>query len=159
VIISIIKAVPITENIIHSCDAEYDDYQPCSWSISSPPDCKETKLNLTKTNISKTCTSVHLFWNYPVDNLTAIIDTPFTEKKQAYKLFIENEQLQPYISHVYRILDGRETEVTTTNKTLIQYSDANYQVILKFEGPPTLYYYGVFINYNILTTLRENASL
>jgi hypothetical protein len=91
--------------------------------------------------------------------LTAIIDTPFTEKKQAYKLFIENEQLQPYISHVYRILDGRETEVTTTNKTLIQYSDANYQVILKFEGPPTLYYYGVFINYYILTTLGENASL
>jgi hypothetical protein len=153
VIISIIKAVPITENIIHSCDAEYDAYQLCSESINAPTGCKETKLNLANTNTSKTCTSVHLFWNYPVDNLTAIIETPFSQKKQAYQLYIDNEQLKPYISHVYRVLNGQETEVTTTDKTLIQYSDASYQVILKFEGPPTLYYYGVFINYKITTML------
>lgn len=148
-IISFIEAVPITENIISTCDADYDEYRLCSQSISSPAGCKETKFNLSNTNTSKTCTSVNLFWNYPVDNLTTIIETPFTQKKQAYKLYIDNEQLTPYISHVYRILNGKETEVTTTDKILIQHSDANYQVILKFQGPPTLYYYGVFINYNI----------
>jgi hypothetical protein len=42
--------VPITENIIHSCDAEYDEYQLCSESINAPTDCKETKLNLANTN-------------------------------------------------------------------------------------------------------------
>jgi hypothetical protein len=151
VIGSFVQAVPVTENIIHSCDAYYYDYGLCSDSISSPPGCKETKLDLANTNTSKTCTSVHLFWNYPVANLTTIIETPFTQKKQAYILYIDNAQLKPYISHVYRIVNGQETEVTTSDKTLIQYSDANYQVILKFEGPSTLYYYGVFINYNIVT--------
>jgi hypothetical protein len=151
VIISIIKAAPITENTVHnSCDAEYDVYQPCSVLLISPPNCKETKLNLTNTNTSKTCTSVNLFWSYPIDNLTTIIATPFTQKKQAYQLYIDNEQLKHYISHVYRILNGQETEVTTTDKTLIQDSDANYQVILKFQGPPKLTYYGVFINYNVV---------
>ncbi len=32
-------------------------------------------------------------------------------------------------------------------------SDEYYQVILKFEGQPTLFYYGVFINYNIVKML------
>ena len=151
VILSIIKAAPATQHTVRSCKARYTEYE-CSLSISSPSllNCKETQFNLIETETSKVCTSAQLFWNYPVNNLTITITTPFTSKKQAYTVSIDNEELQVAVFHVYRILNGQETEVTTNDTTLVQDSDANYQVILKFQGPPTLTYYGVFIRYTAI---------
>jgi hypothetical protein len=51
-------------------------------------------------------------------------------------------------SHVYRVFNNEETEITTQDAKLIQYSDSNYQVILKFQGPSHLSLYGVNINYD-----------
>ena len=145
---SLATTVPTTITPVHSCDAKRGGYTQCSAPISSPAGCKETKLDLTNTNTSKACTSVSLFWGYPIGNLTTIFATPFTQKKQAYNLHIDNEKLKSSIFHVYRLQNGQEKEVTTTAKTLIQHSDDNYQVILKFSGPRSLLTYGVFINYN-----------
>jgi hypothetical protein len=89
------------------------------------------------------------FWSYPKRNLTLIIETPFTQKQQTYAIRVNIGAIQPSISHIYRLLEDQETEVIFHDDTFTEKSDSNYQVVLKFEGPPTLQYYGVFINYNI----------
>lgn len=79
--------------------------------------------------------------------MTFIIETPFTHSRQGYIVYFDNVQLTQGISRVFRIFNNQETEVTTRGDKLIQYSDANYQVILKFEGPQQLSRYGVVIDY------------
>ncbi|CAF1580642.1 unnamed protein product [Rotaria magnacalcarata] len=64
-------------------------------------------------------------------------------------LSFDNDHMMGAISNVYRLIDGKETEVTTTASKLIQYADSNYQVVLKLQGPPNLFYYGVFIDYEV----------
>ena len=123
VIISLVQGTPVTKDTIDSCDAQFYSYSSCSGTISSTGGCKASTLNLGNTIYSK--------------------------KKQAYTIYVDHECLNGAVSHVYRLFNGQETEVTTTNSKLIQYSDANYQVILKLQGPPRLTYYGVFINYEV----------
>jgi hypothetical protein len=149
----IVLGVPVTDNDIHeSCEAQLsphaDPYQ-CSGTVSVRLDCKISTLNLTHTNMSERCNSIDLFWSYPVDNLTMIIETPFSKKQQAYTIELNNERIMGAISHVYRLIDGKEIEVTTKESKLIQHSDSKYQVILKLQGPPKLTYYGVFIDYDV----------
>jgi hypothetical protein len=147
-VISLVRSAPVTNGTIDSCDDRFYPAGQCSGIIESNGTCQESKFNLGNTNIS-TCISVELFWSYPIDNLTITIETPFTKKQQAYTIYINNEKLQGAIAHIFRVFNGQETEVTTTDKRLIQYSDANYQVILKFQTPPTPVYLGVFINYEV----------
>jgi len=147
-VISLVCGASVTNGNIDSCDDRFYSAGQCSGIIESNGTCQESKLNLGNTNIS-TCTSVELFWTYPIDNLTITIETPFTQKQQAYTIYINNEKLQGAIPHIFRVFNGQETEVTTTDKRLIQYSDVNYQVILKFQAPPKLTYFGVFINYEV----------
>ncbi|CAF4255003.1 unnamed protein product, partial [Rotaria sordida] len=54
------------------------------------------------------------------------------------------------ISNVYRVIDNQKIEVTTTDKKIILDSDSNYQVIVKFQGPPEMRTYGVNIHYDII---------
>ncbi|UJR20007.1 hypothetical protein I4U23_023141 [Adineta vaga] len=136
-------------SIEDSCGAGFNLYSGCSGTITTSRDCKTSKLNLGNTTIT-TCNPVGLFWSYPTDNLTLTIETLFTKEHRAYKIVIDNKQLSGAISHVYRIINGKETEVTTTDEKLFQTSDTNYQVILKLQGPPTIYYYGVFIDYQVI---------
>ena len=79
--------------------------------------------------------------------MTFIIETPLTQSKQGYIIYLDNIQLTQGISRVFRVFNSQETEVTTRGDKLIQYSDANYQIILKFEGPKQLSRYGVVIQY------------
>ncbi len=51
------------------------------------------------------------------------------------------------VSHVYRVFNDQEDEITTKEKTLKQDSDKNYQIRLKFQGPTHLSRYGVNIDY------------
>ena len=56
----------------------------------------------------KSCTEVNLSWDYPTNNLTIIIETPFTQQHQPYAVNLDNYWLfgvQPY-----RILNGKEIE-------------------------------------------------
>jgi hypothetical protein len=78
-----------------------------------------------------------------------IIETPFTEKQKAYAIYIANEGMMGPVEHIYRLINDQEIEITTTDSKLIQYSDSNYQIILKFQSPSEFTYYGVFIDYEV----------
>lgn len=39
------------------------------------------------------------------------------------------------ISHIYRIINNEEIEITADRHSLIQDSDSNYQIVLKFQAP------------------------
>ncbi|CAF1159354.1 unnamed protein product [Rotaria magnacalcarata] len=130
-----------------SCDVQADSYADCTINAGVFGVCQSATLDLTNSDLVKSCSSVDLFWNYPVGNLTLTIGP---SQHKPYTVYIDNEKLTPYFSHVYRIFNGQETDVTTIDQKLIQYSDSNNQIILKFQGPSTLFYYGVFIEYDIV---------
>ncbi|CAF1434538.1 unnamed protein product [Adineta ricciae] len=100
-------------------------------------------------NVTK-CATVSVMWYYPRDNLTLTIETSFTKKQRPYGIEIDNDELLKGIPHVYRILDGQETEITTTVKSIIQKSDNNFQVVLKLQGPPKLVALHADINYKVI---------
>jgi len=130
-------------------------YGPGQGGVSFPNDCNSKILNLANTELAKSSTSVGLFWSYPVNTMTLIIETPFTQKREPYAISIDNEELKQAISHVYRVLNNQETEITTSDDKLVQKSDSNYQIILKFQGPPEMRYYGVRISYDIIRNAKE----
>ncbi|CAF1093438.1 unnamed protein product [Adineta ricciae] len=129
-----------------SCESHVDKLSTCAGTISFSGDCYSSKIELRDTEYVK-CTDVNFFWSYPLNNMTLVIETPFTQKRQRFTVSLETQPLQGAVSHVYRIIDDQETDVTTREPILTQDSDANYQVILKFQGPTRLSRYGVVIQY------------
>jgi hypothetical protein len=88
-------------------------------------------------------------WSYPTNNLTITIETSFTKQSQAYTLSINNGQIQDYTIRMYRITNGKEVEIKSTDDRIVLNSDANYQVILKLQGPPSIFYYGFPLSYTV----------
>lgn len=129
-----------------SCDTHISNLEKCSAVISFSGNCQSMIVNLSETEYAN-CTANQFFWSYPLNNLTLIIETPMTDERRAYTMSLNNEQLAGAISNVYRIINGKESEVTTHEKILRQDSDGNFQVILKFQGPKQLSRYGVNIDY------------
>ncbi|CAF1317407.1 unnamed protein product [Rotaria sordida] len=127
-----------------------DISEPGQATVAFPNDEEQKTLNLAGTDLAKSCSSVNIFWSYPTGLLTLIIETAYTEKRQPYAIHIHNEQLSASISNVYRVIDNQKIEVTTTDKKIIFDSDSNYQVIVKFQGPPEMRTYGVNIHYDII---------
>jgi hypothetical protein len=114
--------------------------------ISFSGDCRSTNVSLSNTEYAN-CTADRLFWSYPLYNMTLTIETLFTRQHQPFTIALDNVKLSTAISNVYRIINNQETDVTTHDKTLIQHSDSNYQIILKFQGPTRLTRYGINIEY------------
>ncbi|CAF2503513.1 unnamed protein product [Rotaria sp. Silwood2] len=139
----------VESNVIHTCQALVDKLDTCMAVVQFGGDCNSGIVNLTDTDYAK-CNTTSFFWSYPLNNLTLMIETPFTHQHEPYSIYLDNEQLMSAVSHVYRIFNNQETDVTTKDKTLIQYSDSNYEIILKFQGPEYLHRYGVNIDYNVL---------
>jgi hypothetical protein len=131
----------------NSCESHIDKLDTCQAVISFSGDCYSSQVNLSDTEYSQ-CTSNQFFWSYPLNNMTLIIETSFTRSRQAYWISVDNQALQGAVSHVYRIYNGQETDVSVFTPKLVQYSDPNYQIILKFEGPTSLGRYGVNVNYD-----------
>ena len=129
-----------------SCQSHVDKLDSCQAVISFSGDCLSPKIDLSSTEFSQ-CEAVKFFWSYPLNNMTLVIETPFTRSHQRFLMRLDNQQLTGAVSHVYRIFNNQETDVTTRDDTLIQYSDPNYQIILKFQGPTRLSRYGVDIDY------------
>ena len=130
-----------------SCETHINNLEKCSAVISFSGNCQSMTVNLSQTEYSN-CSANQFFWSYPLNNLTLIIETPMTDKHQAYTIALNNEQLAGAITNVYRIVDGKETEITTHEKILRLHSDENYQVIVKFQGPTRLSRYGANVDYN-----------
>ncbi|CAF1006880.1 unnamed protein product [Rotaria sordida] len=132
-----------------SCEATVlDSSDPCWSSIVVPRSCESATFNLGTMRF-KLCTKVGFMWSYPLHNLTVTIETPFTQKRQPYAINIDNSLIKDYSIRIYRIIDGHETEVKSMDDVIVQDSDSNYQIILKFQGPSTIYYYGFPFNYNV----------
>ncbi|CAF1391948.1 unnamed protein product [Adineta ricciae] len=129
-----------------SCESHVDKLSTCAGTISFSGVCYSSKIELRDTQYVK-CANVDFFWSYPLNNMTLVIETPFTQKRQRFTVSLKTQPLQGAVSHVYRIIDDQETDVTTREPVLTQDSDANYQVILKFQGPTHLSRYGVEIQY------------
>ncbi|CAF3563621.1 unnamed protein product [Rotaria sp. Silwood1] len=128
----------------------FDISEPGRATVSFPNNTEQKTLNLAGTDLAKSCSSVNIFWSYPTGLLTLIIETAYTEKQQLYAIHIDNGHLSASISDVYQVIDDEEIKVTTTDKKIILNSDSNYQVIVKFQGPPEMKTYGVSINYDIV---------
>ncbi|CAF0908376.1 unnamed protein product [Rotaria sordida] len=149
VFLFLISVLIVENSAVKSCKAQVYPSDTCRTSLSVPNDCDSGIFNLTNTDYAK-CNTMNIFWSYPQKNLTLIIETPFTEQHQRYAIYLDNEQLMSAVSRVYRIINNQERCVTTKDKTLIQYSDSNYKIILKFQGPESFERYGVNIDYNVL---------
>ncbi|CAF0909576.1 unnamed protein product [Rotaria sp. Silwood1] len=118
-----------------------DSSLPCWSGITSPRTCKSAILNLGDTKY-KSCTTVGLgWWSDSTNSLTINIETPFTQERQPYAIRLNNEQLKQFKDYdvrIYRILNGQETQLISSDQVIVQNSDSNYQIILKFQGP-TMY--------------------
>ena len=142
--IGLVHSTPVGRN---SCEAKaFDSPGSCRSQIYLPKPCDAATLNLGTTAL-KSCTEVNLSWDYPTNNLTIIIETPYTQKHQPYAVNLDNYWL--FGIRTYRILNGKEIEVKSNDKIVTESSDSNYQVILKLQAPPTLSLYVLFFNYNV----------
>ncbi len=110
--------------------------------------CEDSTLTLIGTEFAD-CQSVHFFWSYPQNNLTMTIASPFTAQKKAFNIFLQNRAIRAGVNTIFRVYKGQETDVTTSDDILVQYSDPDYLCILKFVGPQTLQRYGVNINWEV----------
>lgn len=81
-------------------------------------------------NLIESCSSAYLQWAYPANNPTLVIGT---QQQQPSTVSVDNDQLVGISSHIYRIIDDKEIEVTTKGHKLVQKSDSHYQVKLKLE--------------------------
>ena len=130
-----------------SCEAKvFNSPGQCESRLSIPRPCVSATLNLGATNL-KTCTDVRLSWDYPTNNLTMVIETPFTQQRQPYAVNLDSYWV--FGGTTYRVLDGKEIQLKSEDKALPQKSDSNYQVIFKLQFPPSLTLYVLFFNYNV----------
>lgn len=144
--IGIAQAIPTVND---SCEVQiYNTGSPCAGLINVPRTCQSATADLATTTY-KSCDAVDITWAYPIDNLTIIVETPFTQRQQSYAIHIDNRYFKEYPLPIYRIIDGHETEIKTTDDTIVQKSDSNYQVIMKLQAETTISYYISIFRYNV----------
>ena len=142
--IAFVQAIPVKNEL---CQAQvFDNPGSCQSTIRMPQSCNSSTLNLEGTQFAS-CTDVRLSWNYPVNNLTIIMKTPFTLRNQPYAVHIDTYYMGGI--RLYRIRDGKETEVKSTDNAIVQLSDSNHEVILKLQAASTLSLYVLFFNYKV----------
>lgn len=145
----ILLAITITRAAIvqdKSCDVQAYRQSDCVASVFVQHGCPSATLDLTHVDFLILCSSVRVSWAYPANNLTFVIGT---HKHQAFTVSVNTDRLMGSVSHIFRIIGNQETEVTTKDHKLVQKSDSNGQVKLKFEVPPELMPYVVFVEYDI----------
>ena len=153
---SIVAAVFVTgayaqTTTTNPCEPRVSSALPCYLGVSVNPQCKSAILRFPGTNLTKKCNSANIFWNYPQNNLTFIIDTPFTATRQPYTLRLSVYPTQPQMFRVFQVQpDGTTTELNIQSDIITVRSDSNFQVRLKFEGPSRYIVYGVFIRYDVV---------
>jgi hypothetical protein len=86
-----------------------------------------------------------------MNNLTVIIETPFTEKHQPYSIRLQNQQLKTQISHIYQVCkSGAHTELKLQDDIITVKSNEDYQIILEFQAPTKFIFFGAFIKYDVV---------
>ncbi|CAF1100572.1 unnamed protein product [Didymodactylos carnosus] len=145
-------------NVVTGDDVESDQPQcvinygknladfPCNGYLSTDPKCNNSFLNIVNTSYYH-CSEARIFWNYPMQNLTVTIESAnYTKSKQLYSVSLTGGMLPTY--RIYP--NGKEFLITnTTAEKIVEISDENYQVVLKFQGPKRLTFYGAEIEYQV----------
>src|SRR5689334_7785285 len=91
--IGLVQVMPIVDE---SCKVQiYDGSTTCSGLIVASRSCNESTANLSKTRF-ELCDAVDLTWSYPMNNLTIIVETPFTQQHQPYAININNGFFKEY---------------------------------------------------------------
>jgi hypothetical protein len=130
-----------------SCEAQISSWpDPCTGTIIVSRSCESATLHFEMTPF-KLCDSIYLMWSYPLNNLTMIIETSFTQRHQSYSIGLKN--LTEYDIRKYLILNGKEIEIKSTEDIIVLHSDSNYQIKLKLQAETTISYYGFPISYNV----------
>ncbi|CAF0795038.1 unnamed protein product [Didymodactylos carnosus] len=120
------------------------DY-PCRGGIQTDFACSNSVLDIGQANFT-TCKEVRFSWAYPTNNLTITIGTQYTYQRKPFTLYLDNKRRH----QVYRVHDGgQETDITSIDEVIIQYSDINYQVILKFQEDENIGPYLTYISYRV----------
>jgi len=147
-IVGIVHALPISSD---SCESSIIQQHTCNIRVIVPRECKSPTLNLTGSNVSTSCSSVEIYWKYPMNNLTVIIETPFTEKHQPYSIRLQNQQLKTQISHIYQVCkSSAHTELKSQDDIITVKSNEDYQIILEFQAPTKFIFFGAFIKYDVI---------
>lgn len=147
--LGLIQAAPTDQA---TCIAQLLTPSSSCWnSIIVPRQCQSATINLGNNDLTP-CSAVGLMWSYPTNNLTITIETSFTKQSQAYAISIDNGQIKDYTIRMYRILNDKEVEIKSIDDRIVLTSDANYQIILKLQGPPSIFYYGFPLSYNVTKT-------
>lgn len=152
----VILTIP-TRNV-HSTNANDDLCKPrvaavtkCYFSLYVNMQCKSAVFRFTETSFTKSCDSPTIFWGYPMNNLTLIIDTSYTAKRQAYALRLDAKQIFPSSFRVYQVQKTNcDTPLAENNGIMTAKSGPDFQVALKFQGPKQLSLFGVFIKYSVV---------
>ncbi|CAF4096520.1 unnamed protein product [Rotaria sp. Silwood2] len=145
---TIIYAAPVNNDI---CKANFFDEGICDIGVSVPGSCQESTLNLAQSKLVS-CNSGSIFWNYPMNTLIVTFETPFTQKRQSFSIRLNKQQINQAISRVCQVSPNGSSELKPIGNIITAKSDSNYQVVLKFEAPSTMRFYGVFIKYSVVST-------
>lgn len=106
-------------------------------------------LNLANTELSDSWNTVDIHWQYPNQYLLLIVETPFTKKKTPYKLDFSVGNGFSDFARAVQIRNNEESEIDTSNSSIILENDSNYQVVLKLFATPE-HAYTAFIKYRVI---------
>jgi len=120
------------------------------YNLAFPNSAASKVFNTTTTDLSQLKDAVEIFWSYPTNTLTLIIETGYTAEQQDYSIALDAESMGDNVTRVDRIIDGNETEVKPENGKYMLESDSKGQVAIKLHSWPTMTTYGVYIRYQII---------
>ena len=119
-------------------------------NISFPKGTGPQVFNLAKTKLSESKDAVEIFWSYPMNILTMIIETGYTPEQQAYAIAFDAESMAQDVKRMYRIVNGEEIEIKAEAGKYMLESDSNGQVVVKLHSWPRMTTYGTSIRYQII---------
>lgn len=139
--IILVESISIEEDPCEGQISKWSD--ECSGTIIVSRSCQSAFVHLGNTSF-KSCDHVYFMWSYPLNNLTMIIQTKFSEE---YQIHLDNEP--SYDIKKYQIENGKEIRLNSTAEFVTIKSDSNFQIKIKFQADTTISYYGFPIVYNV----------
>ena len=146
-LIFFVESISIEEDPCEGQISKWSD--ECSGTIIVSRSCQSSFVHLGNTSF-KSCDHVYLMWSYPLNNLTMIIQTKFSEE---YQIRLDNQPT--YDIQKYQIVNGKEIRINSTEEFVTITSDSNFQIKMKLQAETTISYYGFPIVYNVTKSLSN----
>ena len=131
-------------------------YEYHDWLLSMQ-DEEPAVFSFAGTESARFSGTVKIFWSYPRQPLTLIIETLLPEKKCPFEVNFR-EGCMNQMQQVWQIIDGKEIEKVTSADRASLACDSNHQVVVKML-PPDGAAYGCEIVYNTMVGACTYASV